>query len=376
MARVDAGPHCQPMTVSAPHVRDVMSVQTAMSLLVVSLIPPMLVAVYNTGYQANVAMERLGVTAAPGWRGQLIDLLGSGYDASAPWAAVVHGGVYFIPVFLAVILAGAGWCWLFARARGRQAGPGLLGIALVVALMLPPTIPLWLAALGMSFGIVVGREIFGGFGRNVVSPAVAALAFLHIAYPADMMAGRVWVPVQGYREGTPLELAQEGGLTALEDAGVSWMDAFVGIIPGAFGDTSALAAALGAAVLVWTRLASWRVLAGILVGAVATAILIGGAGDGGASVLALPWSWHLAVGSLAFGAVYIATDPVTAATTNAGRWLYGLLIGTMAIVIRVAAPAHADGVVFAILLGNIFAPAIDYLVMWANIRSRRRHHVR
>lgn len=333
-------------------------------------------AIYNTGYQANLAMERLGIAAAPAWRGQVVELLGTGYDASAPWAAIVHGAVYFVPAFLAVFAAAALWTWLFAVLRGRRVEPGVFGIALLVTLMLPPTVPLWLAAFAMSFGMVLGREIFGGFGRNVLNPAVAALAFLHIAYPAEMMADRVWVPVAGYVDATPLELAQLGGPAALAEAGVTWMDAFLGNIPGGFGETSALAAAVGAVILLWTGLASWRVIAGVLLGATATAMLFGAGSDEATSVFALSWTWHLVLGSLAFGAVYLATDPVTAATTDTGRWIYGLLIGVLAIVIRNAGPAHAEGVVFAVLLGNIFAPAIDYAVMWANVRRRAKRYGR
>jgi Na+-transporting NADH:ubiquinone oxidoreductase subunit B len=376
MAEVDAPTRPPLVTLAAPHVRDAMSVRTAMNVFMVSLIPPTAMAVYNTGYQANLAMERLGVSAAPGWRGRLIELLGSGYDVSAPVAAVVHGAVYFLPALLVVIAAGAIWTWLFAMGRGRRVGPGLLGIALVVTLMLPPTMPLWLAALGMSFGIVLGREIFGGFGRNVLNPAVVALAFLHVAYPVEMMADWVWVPVEGYVDATPLEIAQQGGLAAVAETGVTWMDAFLGSIPGGFGETSALAAVVGAVVLLWTGLASWRVIAGIVLGAVATAMLFSAGGNGAASMFALPWAWHLVLGSVAFGAVYMASDPVTAAATDMGRWIYGLLIGVLAIVIRIAGPAHAEGMVFAVLLGNIFAPAIDYAVMWANIRRRARRHAR
>lgn len=376
MAHVDAPLRLPPVTPSAPHVRDTMCVRAAMSIFVMALVPPTLMAVYNTGYQANLAMERLGVSAAPGWRGQLIDLLGTGYDAAAPWAAIVHGAVYFTPALLVVAAAGIFWTWLFATVRGHRAGPGVFGTALVVTLMLPPTVPLWLAAFGMSFGIVLGREIFGGFGRNVLNPAVVALAFLHIAYPAEMMADWVWVPVEGYLDATPLEVAQQGGLAALAEAGVTWMDAFLGTIPGGFGETSALAAVVGAIVLLWTGLASWRVIAGILLGAVATAMLFSASGDGAASMFALPWAWHLVLGSFAFGAVYLATEPVTAAATDTGRWIYGLLIGVLAIVIRIAGPAHAEGMVFAILLGNVFAPTIDYAVIWANARRRARRHAR
>lgn len=375
MAHIDSSARPRPVALSAPHVRDAMNVRTAMVLFIMALIPPILMAVYNTGYQANLAMERLGVSAAPGWRGQIIDLLGTGYHASEAWAAVVHGTVYFVPVLLTVMVAGAIWTSLFAVARGKPSGPGVFGVALLVTLLLPSTIPLWLAALGMSFGIVFGRELFGGFGRNVINPAVVTLAFLHITYPTEMMANRVWVPVDGYVGGSPLDLAQEGGVAALAEGGVTWMDAFLGYIPGTFGETSTLACVLGAVVLFWAGLASWRVIAGIVLGVIAAATAFAIGSDGEASISGLPWTWHLVLGSTAFGAVYIATDPVTAAATDTGRWLYGALIGSLEILIRVASPIHADGMVFAILLGNVFAPAIDHGVAWVNIRRRAQRNV-
>lgn len=375
MAHIDVPVRTMSASLSAPSARGMSGAQVAMGIFVIAVIPSALFGVYNTGHQANIAMAQLGVAAAPGWRGQLIELLGTGYDASDFWSAVVHGAIYFLPVLLVVIIAAGFWTGLFAAMRRRRVGPGVLGAALVVALLLPPTVPLWIAALGMSFGIIFGREIFGGFGRNVINPAVAALAFLHIAYPAEMMADRVWVPVEGYVRAAPLEIAQEGGAQALTEAGISWTDAFLGTIPGAFGETSALTALFGAAILVGTGWASWRVIAGIGLGAIVTVASFGFGGET-ALVANLPWTWHLVLGSFAFGAVFLAADPVTAASTNTGRWVYGLLIGIMAIVIRIAGPAHAEGMVFAILLGNIFAPTIDYAVMQANIRRRARRHVR
>jgi Na+-transporting NADH:ubiquinone oxidoreductase subunit B len=375
MAQMPAGVHPLPVTVSAPHVRHTTNVRALMTVFVLSLIPPAVFGVYNTGHQANIAMQALDVGAAPGWRGWIIALLGTGYDASDPTAAVVHGAVYFVPALLTVAAAAAFWAWVFAVARGRRPGPGIFGMALVIALMLPPTMSLWLAALGASFGMVLAREIFGGFGRNALNPAVTALAFLHIAYPVEMMADWVWVPVDGYVDATPLELSQDRGLAALADTGVTFTDAFLGTIPGAFGETSALLALAGAAVLIRTGLASWRVITGIVLGGLAAVGMFALGGDGSRPIMELPWAWHLVLGSFAFCAVYLATDPVTTPATNAGRWIYGVLVGVMAIVIRVAGPAHAEGVVFAILLGNIFAPTIDHAVMWANIRRRARRRV-
>jgi Na+-transporting NADH:ubiquinone oxidoreductase subunit B len=370
MAAVHFTGAAPPTTLSTLHVRDAMNVHMAMTVFVLALLPVVVMALYNTGYQANLAMEALGVEAAPGWRGSLIESLGTGYDPSAPLAAAVHGAAYFLPLLAAVGAAAVLWAWVFAAARRRRPGPGVLTAALLVTLMLPPTMPLWLAAFAMSFGIVVGREIFGGFGRNVFNPAVVALSFLHITYPTQMMGERVWVAVEGYTGGTPLHVAAREGPALLEAAGVTWMDAFLGTIPGSFGDTSALACLLGAAVLLWFGLVSWRVIVGIGLGALAAAVLFNLAADGTDSLMTLPWTWHLVLGGFAFGAVYLATDPVTAAVTDTGRWIYGAFVGVLIVIMRVGSPLHADGVVLAVLVGSLFAPTIDYLVMRANIRRR------
>jgi Na+-transporting NADH:ubiquinone oxidoreductase subunit B len=231
---------------------------------------------------------------------------------------------------------------------------------------------LWQVALGMSFGVVVGKEIFGGTGRNFLNPAVTGLAFLYLAYPNAMAGDPLWNGIGGYGGASIFGQVAALGMDAVGQAGITWWQAFLGRLPGRFGETSTLACLLGAAVLIATGAASWRIMAGALLGLIGTAVLFNLAGGGGSPIFAMPWTWHLVLGGFAFGAVFLATDPVSAAATDTGRWLYGLLFGFMVVLIRVANPVHPDGVVFAVLFANVFAPLIDYGVVWANIRRRAR----
>ncbi len=360
------------VTRRAPHIRDVMTVEQAMSCVVVALLPCILLAFFNTGYQANLAMAEVGVEAAPGWRGAVLGALGAGYEPASLWANFWHGALYYLPVLAVTVLAGTFWEQLFARLRGRARGPGLMVIALLFSLSLPPSIPLWQAALGISFGVVVAKEVFGGTGKNFLNPALAGLAFLYATYPAQMVGETAWTVVEGFTGATTMRIASGGGIEAVNWAGTNWMQAFLGAVPGAFGATSALACLLGAAVLISTRVASHRIMAGALFGMIATAELFNQLAGGGLPFSDLSWHWHLTLGSFAFGVVFLATDPVTAAMTDTGRWIYGILIGGLVVVIRVANVSHPDGVMFAILFGNMVAPLIDYLVIQANIRRRAR----
>lgn len=356
----------------APHVRDAVSLNGVMSYVALALAPSALMGVYNTGYQANRAMVRVDVEAAPGWRGALLGHLGVAYDTASVWDSAWHGLLYFAPVLLTALLVGEVWTRIFAGVRERQRSDGLLVTALLFTMSLPASIPLWQVAIGMSFGIVVGKEIFGGTGKNFLNPALAGLALLYFAYPNEMRGDAVWTPVDGFSGATALGRAATGGLPAIERARITWSESFLGRIPGALGETSALACLLGAAFLVYMRVASWRVIAAVVGGAVATALLFNLLGSGALPVSQLPWYWHLTLGSFALGTVFFATDPVTSAMTDVGRWIYGVLIGFMIVLIRVANPAHPEGVMLAILLGNIFAPLIDYAVMRANMRRRAR----
>ena len=353
-------------TISPAHVRDALTVPRAMRWLALALTPAVAMALYNTGWQANAALS-LSEAVAPGWRGMILATFSDGGPGT--WAALVHGALWFVPVLAVSASVSIGWVWLFARARKREPGPGALVTALIFALMLPPAVPLWMAALGMSFGIVFAREIFGGFGRNFLHPVIAALVFLYVTYPAQLAGPGVWVATGGLDFAVPLSLATGGGLDALAEADVTWGDAFLGRVPGAFGQTSALACLLGGAVLLWSGTISWRVLAGIAAGGVAAALLLGGA-TGPAAML--PWQWHFVLGGFAFGAIFVATDPVTSAMTDGGRWAYGIVVGGLAIFIRVVNPVVPEGMLFAILLGSVLAPSFDAIAIWLNTRRRAR----
>jgi len=357
-------------TSGSVHLRDSMNVDRALNYVIVALIPCILMALFNTGYQANLNMAQLGIGSAPGWRGAIIQALGVGYAPSSLWANFWHGALHYLPVLITAIVAGGFWEWLFATLRGRERGAGLMVIALLFSLSLPPSVPLWQAALGMSFGIVVAKEVFGGAGKNFLNPALTGLAFLYATYPAQMVGETAWTVVEGFTGATSMRTAAGGGIDAVNWAGTNLMQSFLGAVPGAFGATSTLAVLLGAGVLIWTRVASVRIMAGAVAGMIVTAVLFNHLVGDAILFGNLSWYWHLTLGSFAFGVVFLATDPVTAAGTNTGRWIYGILIGSLVVVIRVANITHPDGVMFAILFGNIIAPLIDYLVMRANIRRR------
>lgn len=359
---------------NAPHIRDAMNVSRAMTCVTVALIPCILMAFFNTGYQTNLAMAELGIKSAPGWRGAILETFGIGYDPSSLWASLLHGVLYFLPVLAVATIIGSFWERLFARIRGRKIVPGLFLIALLFSLSLPPSIPLWQVALGISFGVVVAKEVFGGTGKNFLNPALAALAFLYATYPKQMVGENAWTVVEGFTGATSMRIVAGGGMDVSHWAGTNWMQSFLGVIPGAFGATSTLACLLGAVYLIFSGVASLRIMGGALFGMISTSVLFNQFVGEALLFADLPWYWHLNLGSFAFGVVFLATDPVTAAQTNTGRWIYGILIGAFIMVIRVTNISHPDGVMFAILFGNITAPLIDYLVMSANIRRRMQRY--
>jgi Na+-transporting NADH:ubiquinone oxidoreductase subunit B len=242
---------------------------------------------------------------------------------------------------------------------------------LLFPLILPPTIPLWQVALGISFGVVIGKEIFGGTGMNIFNPALMARAFLFFAYPAEISGDKVWVAADGFTGPTMMSTAMHKGTEGLAGMDFTWLDAFLGFIPGSMGETSALACLLGAALLLVTRIASWRVMLGVLVGSVACSFLLNGvSGYVENAYFDVPIWWHVVLGGWAFGAVFMATDPVSSAHTETGKYIYGFLIGIMAILIRVANPAYPEGMMLAILFMNCFAGLIDHYVLQANIKKR------
>jgi Na+-transporting NADH:ubiquinone oxidoreductase subunit B len=361
------------ITAGPPHVRDALNVNRVMRCVILAILPCTAMALYTVGYLANEAIDDLAMDTLPGWRGDLILWLGLDFDSERILSCVVHGLLYFAPVYVVALAVGAACQKLFERVRGRPSGGGLGVTALVFALSLPATIPLWQVAIGIAVGVVIGKEIFGGLGRNLVNPALVGLAFLFYAYPGYLTGDAVWVPIDGYSGATVLGVAAHGGQQAIVREGWTWMETLIGRIPGAFGETSAIACALGAAVLLATRIASWRVVVAGVLGLSLTAMAFETLGEGWGPAGTLPWYWHLTAGSFAFGIVFLATDPVTSAMTDAGRWVYGALIGALVVGIRVANPAVSEGVMMAIILGNVFAPLIDHVVVRVDgIRRGRR----
>ena len=357
------------VTAGAAHVRDGIDLKRMMSMVVVALVPCIFMAMWNTGYQANLALAEIGRASAGGWRGIVIDAMEIGYAPHSFFANILHGALYFIPVYVVCMAAGGLWEVIFATVRKDEVSEGFLVTGMLFPLTLPPTIPLWQVALGISFGVVIGKEIFGGTGRNFLNPALTARAFLYFAYPAQISGDRVWVAVDGYSRATPLGLVPAEGMGALT-ASLSPWDAFLGIMPGSMGETSVLACLIGAAILIGTGIGSWRIMLSMAVSTVALAGMLGMAQSTTNTMFAMGPLWHLLVGGFAFGCVFMATDPVSAAFSDTGKWFYGALIGFMAVLIRVVNPAFPEGVMLAILFGNVFAPIIDYVVVRANIKRR------
>jgi Na+-transporting NADH:ubiquinone oxidoreductase subunit B len=361
------------VTKGATHVRDSADQKRIMITVGVALGPCIAMALYNTGYQANLAMNEMGILAAPGWRGWAMQLLGIDYNHDNILSNVLHGLLYFAPVFLVCNIVGGLWEVLFATIRKHEINEGFLVTGMLFPLTLPPTIPLWQVAVGISFGVVIGKEVFGGTGKNFLNPALTARAFVFFAYPAQMSGDAIWTAVDGFTGATPLGLvAAEGMETLLAD--VSWTTAFLGRIQGSMGETSTVACLIGAAFLLYTGIGSWRIMLAVLVGAIITSSLLYFAGSETNPMFQMNPLWHLTVGGFCFGLVFMATDPVSAAMTQPGQWIYGGLIGFMVILIRVINPAFPEGMMLAILFGNVFAPTIDALVVRAHIKRRRQRY--
>ncbi len=359
------------VTRGASHVRDALDLKRMMITVVAALGPCILMAMWNTGYQANLAFAAVSNPELT-WQASLVETLGLALDPASHVSNAIHGAAYFIPVFLVCNIVGGFWEALFALIRKHEINEGFLVTGMLFPLTLPPTIPLWQVALGISFGVVLGKEVFGGTGRNFLNPALTARAFLYFAYPAQI-TGNVWTAgasPDGVSGATILgEIADvELAPAALES--FDWMTAFLGTTPGSMGETSALACVIGAVVLIATGVGSWRIMAGVVIGTLAFSGLLYGIGSDTNYLFRVPPYWHLVIGGFAFGTVFMATDPVSAAMTTLGKWIYGILIGVMTILVRVVNPAFPEGIMLAILFGNVFAPVIDHYVVKANIKRR------
>jgi Na+-transporting NADH:ubiquinone oxidoreductase subunit B len=353
----------------APHVRDAVDLKRVMILVVFAATPCALVGFWNTGFQAHSAMAGLGLDTVSGWRGDALALFAVGHDAGSFYDNFMYGLVYFLPIYAVTMAAGGFWEILFSGVRNHEINEGFFVTSFLYALILPASIPLWQVAVGISFGVVIGKEVFGGTGKNFLNPALTGRAFLYFAYPAQISGDAVWTGVDGFSGATALSIGAVDGVTGVVASGLTWTQAFFGQMQGSIGETSAIACLFGALMLVYTGIASWRIIVGVFAGLIIPSLLIGMIGSENPMAL-MPWYWHIVIGGFAFGAVFMATDPVSAAATDTGKWIYGFLIGAITFVIRVINPAFPEGIMLAILFGNIFAPVIDYFVVRANIKRR------
>ena len=331
-------------TLSAPYVRDSIDLKRTMIIVVLALLPSLIFGTYNVGLQSP---ENTSTS--------FIDCF-------------IYGLYKVLPMYLVVFAAGGLCEALFAVVRKHEINEGFLVTGFLIPLTMPPTVPLWMLALSTVFGVVIGKEIFGGTGYNIFNPALTARAFLFFAYPSKMSGNIPWIfPADGLSKATPLlETSSSSTLS------YSWSDMFFGFIPGSIGETSTIAVLVGAFILILTRIASWRTMVATTIGMIFTSLLLNQIGkiDGTSPMLDIKPTYHFVMGSFAFGMVFMATDPVSSAHTNLGRWYYGLLIGFMVVIIRCINPAYPEGMMLAILFANAFAPLFDYNVIQKHIKKR------
>lgn len=346
------------VTNKGAHVRDALDLKRLMITVIWGIMPCFLFGIWNAGHQYNLNTAGIEPGVVPD---------------------ILRGLFIVLPIVIVSYGVGGFWEVLFACVRKHEINEGLLVTGLLFPLILPPTIPLWQVAVGVSFGVVIGKEIFGGTGMNLVNPALMSRAFLFFAY-AKWMAGDVWIAsgeklIDGYTGATPLGILAtlpEGtnAVQALNDAGYSFLSMAIGSMPGSIGETSAIACVLGAVILLVTGVASWRIMLSCVLGLLGVAGLAKTMGAGGFGQL--PPYYHLVMGGFAFGAVFMATDPVSAAATNTGKWIYGFLIGALVAVVRIWNPAYPEGVMLSILFMNVMAPMIDNFVVESHLKRRRK----
>ena len=373
------------VTTGSTHVRDFVDLKRIMIIVWFAVLPAMLWGWYNVGNQTIGAIASLPNAAdiasasyklfSYDYHYALVQMLGGSLGADAGfYSKMLIGAVHFLPIYIVVFAVGGFWEVLFCIVRKHEVNEGFFVTSILFALIVPPSIPLWQAALGISFGVVIAKELFGGTGRNFMNPALAGRAFLFFAYPASISGTNCWVPVDGFSGATPLAQWQEGGVDALVNfAGekITWMDAFLGNIPGCIGEGSTLMILIGAVIILVTGIASARIMLGVLIGAFLCSTMFNAIGSDTNPMFSMNFMWHLVLGGFAFGLVFMATDPVSSSFTNSGKWAFGILIGVMVILIRVVNPAYPEGMMLAILFANCCAPLFDYLATLRNIKKRR-----
>lgn len=338
------------VTFRGSHVRDSIDLKRTMIIVVVALLPAFLFGTFNIGLQH---FRSIGVDAG------FFQMFWFGLLKILPLVIVSYG-------------VGLGIEFIAAQIRGHEINEGFLVSGLLIPLVMPIDVPLWMLALATAFAVILGKEIFGGTGMNIFNPALLARAFLFFSYPAWMSGDRVWIEglvkgenvIDGFSGATPLALLAQGESTGVP----SFMEMFIGTIPGSVGETSAIAILLGAVILIATGIGSWRIMVSVFAGGLAMGLLLNLFAVN--AFMELPAHYHLVLGGFAFGAVFMATDPVSGSQTETGKWIYGFLIGVLSVLIRVLNPAYPEGVMLAILLMNVFAPLIDYYVIQSHIKRR------
>ncbi len=382
------------VTHGSTHVRDAIDLKRTMSIVILALLPCIFMAMYNTGFQAEKIIHAKGsLFVVPeetlvsslwsgSWRYDVMSFVGIDYSADRTGflsfgsllPCLVHGALFFLPIYIVTMMVG-GLCEVaFGIIRKHDINEGFLVTGMLFPLTLPPNIPLWQVAIGIAFGIVIGKEIFGGTGKNFLNPALTARAFLYFAYPTKISGDAVWTAVDGYTGATvlgELKVATTGTVAStVADMKLSWWDFFIGNCHGSMGETSTLCCLIGAFVLIAAGIGSWRIMAGLLMGMSVFSTLLWLLPVGDEPMMNIqPW-WHLVIGGFAFGTVFMATDPVSAAMTDTGKWIYGGVIGFMTVLVRSWNPAFPEGIMLAILFGNVVAPLIDYYVIQANVKRR------
>jgi Na+-transporting NADH:ubiquinone oxidoreductase subunit B len=338
------------VTFKGAHIRDSIDLKRTMTVVIIALLPALLFGSYNTGLQHFRSL---------------------GTDPSL-LQAFWFGFLKILPLIIVSYFVGLGIEFISAQIRGHEINEGYLVTGLLIPLIMPIDIPLWMLALAVAFSVILGKEVFGGTGMNIFNPALLARAFLFFSYPAWMTGDNVWTEgltagkniVDGFSGATPLSLSAAGEITKLP----SFMQMFIGTIPGSVGETSTLAILLGAAILIITGIGSWKIMVSVFAGGLAMGLIFNAISAN--TYMDLPFYYHFVMGGFAFGAVFMATDPVTGSQTEKGKWIYGFMIGILSILIRVINPAYPEGVMLAILLMNVFAPLIDYFIIQSNIKKR------
>ena len=356
------------VTKSSSHVRDGIDLKRIMITVWLATFPAMFYGMYNVGHQANEILATINFDPSETWRLYLISTF-FGFDPNNIFACFFHGALYYLPIYITTFVVGGFWEVLFAIKRGHEINEGFFVTSVLFSLTCPPDLPLWMVAMGISFGVVVGKEIFGGTGKNFLNPALTGRAFLYFAYPAFMSGDSVWTAVDGYSGATSLSIAASDGVDVLSNQ-IGWMNAFIGNVHGSIGETSVIAIGIGMIILLISGIASWRIMLGTFLGMLFLSTLFNLIGSDSNPMFNLPFYWHLVIGGFMFGLVFMTTDPVSASMTNTGRFWYGFLIGLMTVLIRVVNPAFPEGIMLAILFANLFAPLIDYFVVSSNIKRR------